>query len=106
MLVTNCVYFKVDIFSFGMFLYELITLKQPFEGEEHVKERLLEGARPVLLPHELLVPCSVLDLLVQCWETQPELRPSSSQVVGFCTAPEFAHILDVCEISGKKSFKH
>ncbi|PIO74099.1 hypothetical protein TELCIR_03900 [Teladorsagia circumcincta] len=42
---------KVDCFSFGMFLYELITLKHPFEGQEHVKERLLEGARPVFLPH-------------------------------------------------------
>lgn len=43
--------FQVDCFSFGMFLYELITLKHPFEGQEHVKERLLEGARPVFLPH-------------------------------------------------------
>ena len=34
-----------------MFLYELLTLKLPFEGEEHVKERLLDGARPLLLPH-------------------------------------------------------
>ncbi|CAI4223185.1 unnamed protein product [Auanema sp. JU1783] len=74
---------KVDVFSFR---------------EEHVKERLLDGARPVLLPHELLVPCSMLDLLVQCWDTQPEGRPSSSQVVGFCSAPEFSHILDICEL--------
>uniref|UniRef100_A0A1I7XMK0 Protein kinase domain-containing protein n=1 Tax=Heterorhabditis bacteriophora TaxID=37862 RepID=A0A1I7XMK0_HETBA len=88
----------VDCFSFGMFLYELITLKLPFEGEEHVKERLLEGARPVLLPHELLFPSPMLDLLVHCWSAHPESRPSSSQLVGYCSAPEFTHVLDVCEL--------
>ncbi|KAK6022590.1 hypothetical protein OSTOST_11696 [Ostertagia ostertagi] len=81
-----------------MFLYELITLKHPFEGQEHVKERLLEGARPVFLPHELLVPSPMLDLVIHCWATLPDDRPSSSQLVGYCSAPEFTHILDVCEL--------
>ncbi|EYB82696.1 hypothetical protein Y032_0353g3295 [Ancylostoma ceylanicum] len=89
---------KVDCFSYGMFLYELITLKHPFEGEEHVKERLLEGARPVFLPHELLVPSPMLDLAIHCWAASPDSRPSSSQLVGYCSAPEFTHILDVCEL--------
>lgn len=81
-----------------MFLYELITLKHPFEGQEHVKERLLEGARPVFLPHELLVPSPMLDLAIHCWATLPDNRPSSSQLVGYCSAPEFTHMLDVCEL--------
>ena len=34
---------KVDCFSFGMFLYELLTLHQPFECQETVKEVILEG---------------------------------------------------------------
>ncbi|VDM57866.1 unnamed protein product [Angiostrongylus costaricensis] len=88
---------KVDCFSYGMFLYELITLKHPFEGEEHVKERLLEGSRPVFLPHEVLIPSPILDLVVHCWDSLPDNRPSSSQLVGYCSAPEFTHILDVCE---------
>uniref|UniRef100_A0A0K0DLQ1 non-specific serine/threonine protein kinase n=1 Tax=Angiostrongylus cantonensis TaxID=6313 RepID=A0A0K0DLQ1_ANGCA len=83
---------KVDCFSYGMFLYELITLKHPFEGEEHVKERLLEGSRP-----EVLIPSPILDLVVHCWDSLPDNRPSSSQLVGYCSAPEFTHILDVCE---------
>lgn len=89
---------KIDCFSYGMFLYELITLKIPYEGEEHVKERLLEGARPVLLPHELLLPTSILDLLVHCWSPYAENRPSSSQLVGFTSSPEFTHLLDVTEL--------
>jgi serine/threonine protein kinase len=39
---------KVDCFSFGMFIYELLTLHQPFEGQESVKECILEGGRPSL----------------------------------------------------------
>ena len=39
---------KVDTFSFGMFVYELLTLRQPFAGLETVKELILEGGRPPL----------------------------------------------------------
>lgn len=39
---------KVDCFSFGMFIYELITMHQPFENHESVKESILEGHRPAL----------------------------------------------------------
>ena len=39
---------KVDTFSFGMFVYELLTLRQPFAGFETVKELILEGGRPPL----------------------------------------------------------
>ena len=43
-----CVPAQVDCFSFGMFLYELISLHPPFEGYESVKEHILEGRRPPL----------------------------------------------------------
>lgn len=39
---------KVDCFSYGMLLYELIALRQPFEGCEAVKEAVLDGGRPPL----------------------------------------------------------
>lgn len=31
-----------------MLLYEVLTLRQPFEGHEAVKEAVLDGARPAL----------------------------------------------------------
>lgn len=37
---------KVDCYSFGMFIYELISLKQPYDGHEQMKDFILEGRRP------------------------------------------------------------
>lgn len=39
---------KVDCFSFGMFLYELVALRPPFEGSDCVKDHILDGGRPML----------------------------------------------------------
>lgn len=37
---------RVDIFSFGMLIYELIMLKPPYDGQERMKEHILECRRP------------------------------------------------------------
>lgn len=86
---------KVDSFSFGMFIYELITLRQPFEGHEAVKECILEGGRPQLMYRETFHPCYALDLMVICWAQNPKDRPTASQIVSIASAPEFTHLIDV-----------
>ncbi|KZC04554.1 Leucine-rich repeat serine/threonine-protein kinase 1 [Dufourea novaeangliae] len=86
---------KVDSFSFGMFIYELITLRQPFEGHEAVKECILEGGRPPLTYRETFHPCYALDLMVICWAQNPKDRPTASQIVSIASAPEFTHLVDV-----------
>ncbi|KAM3721655.1 Leucine-rich repeat serine/threonine-protein kinase [Dirofilaria immitis] len=94
---------KVDCFSFAMFLYELISLKLPFDGHEQLKDYVLEGGRPRLTPSELLYPCNVLDVMVVCWAAQPVDRPSASQIVSMTTAPEFTHLLDVISLNDPDS---
>ncbi|XP_056637900.1 leucine-rich repeat serine/threonine-protein kinase 1 isoform X1 [Diorhabda sublineata] len=89
---------KVDCFSFGMFIYELLTLHQPFEGHESVKECILEGGRPALSYRETLYPSYFLDLMVLCWSQQPKDRPSASQIVSIASAPEFTHLCDVVSL--------
>ncbi|XP_017968519.1 leucine-rich repeat serine/threonine-protein kinase 1 isoform X2 [Drosophila navojoa] len=86
---------KVDCFSFGMFIYENITLRQPFEGHESIKECILEGSRPALTHRETQFPTCCLDLMVLCWHEQPRRRPSASQIVSILSAPECIHLLDV-----------
>ncbi|XP_044740580.1 leucine-rich repeat serine/threonine-protein kinase 1 isoform X2 [Chrysoperla carnea] len=90
---------KVDCFSFGMFIYELLTLHQPFEGHESVKECILEGGRPPLTYRETLYPSYSLDLMVLCWSQQPRDRPSASQIVSIASAPEFTHLCDVVSLN-------
>lgn len=85
---------KVDCFSFGMFIYELLTLHQPFEGHESVKEYILEGGRPPLTHRETLYPSSILDLMVLCWAQKPKDRPSASQIVSIASSPEFIQLYD------------
>lgn len=86
---------KVDCFSFGMLIYELITLRQPFEGHETVKESILEGSRPVFTSREVMFPSYCLDIMVLCWDHLPKNRPSASQIVSIACAPEFTHLIDV-----------
>lgn len=56
-----------------MYLYELIALRQPFEGHEAVKECILEGGRPLLSRRETYFPCNYLDLMVLCWDQLPKV---------------------------------
>ncbi|XP_070508188.1 leucine-rich repeat serine/threonine-protein kinase 1 isoform X2 [Chironomus tepperi] len=90
---------KVDCFSFGMFIYELISLRQPFEGHEAVKECILDGNRPVLTQRETQFPSYCLDLMVLSWDQNPKIRPTASQIVSIGSAPEFTHLLDVMSLS-------
>ena len=81
-----------------MFIYELLTLHQPFAGYETVKELILEGGRPPLTYRELVYPTYILDLMVVCWSQQPRDRPSASQMVSLASAPEFVHLIDVVSL--------
>ncbi len=84
-----------------MFIYELVSLRQPFAGQDAggVKELVLEGGRPALSPSEAAAcPTYVLDLMVSCWAHQPRARPSASQVVSVASAPEFARLVDVASL--------
>ena len=95
---------KVDCFSFGMFLYELLTLHQPFEGQDTVKEVILEGGRPPLTARELAYPTYFLDLMVACWSHHSRDRPTASQIVSISSAPEFTHLQDVILLDHQACF--
>lgn len=91
---------KVDCFSYGMFMYEVLTLRQPFEGYETIKECILEGSRPSLTNKECnLIPSHFLDIMVLCWSEDPKKRPSASQIVSIFNAPECIHLLDVTALN-------
>ena len=86
---------KVDCFSFGMLLYELITLKHPFEGQEQIKDIILNGGRPLLKSQDLLYPTLMLDLMCLCWLDNPADRPAATDILKYTKSYEFSHLLDV-----------
>ena len=86
---------KVDCFSFGMLLYELISLRHPFEGQEQIKDIILNDVRPVIKSQETLYPVLMLDLMCLCWLDNPAERPTAKEINVYAQSYEFSHLLDV-----------
>ncbi|KDP31798.1 hypothetical protein JCGZ_12259 [Jatropha curcas] len=73
---------KVDVYSFAIVLWELLTNKAPFKGRDHITVAYAAVAhkeRPSLenIPEEL-VP-----LLQSCWSEDPSLRPEFMEITNY-----------------------
>lgn len=70
------------VFSFGMLLVELISLKPPYSSVDsiHVAELILTSQKPELpnLPPEMN---NMIKFIHQCLDFEPDNRPSSAQAV-------------------------
>ncbi|XP_069767547.1 leucine-rich repeat serine/threonine-protein kinase 1 isoform X4 [Narcine bancroftii] len=82
---------KVDMFSYGMVLYELLSGQRPILGHHQVQiaKKLSKGVRPLLGPLEVVQFDRMHNLMFECWDTKPEKRPRSSSAVGSMQDPSF-----------------
>ncbi|MEQ2291646.1 Leucine-rich repeat serine/threonine-protein kinase 1, partial [Ameca splendens] len=82
---------KVDMFSYGMLLYELLSGRRPALGNHQVQiaKKLSRGIRPVLGSLEQVQFYSLHTLMTECWDTKPEKRPEASQCVRQMEEPSF-----------------
>ena len=83
---------SVDIFSFAMLLYEMITYQKPFEGEEKtdIATLILQNLRPHLSDYP--VPDSgmycLAELMRHCWGRKPNDRPKPSAILSSLVVPQ------------------
>ncbi|KAL7552124.1 hypothetical protein ACHAWF_015345 [Thalassiosira exigua] len=71
---------SADVYSFGILMWEMFTLKYAFDGysrEKHYKEVVVEGERPKVVKSW---PFQIKNLLNRCWHRTPSERPSFEAV--------------------------
>ena len=75
---------KVDVYSFALILWEMISGEQAFAGmskEEHRVEVILGGQRPPLGPIRARAPVEVARLLERCWDGDHMRRPAFASIL-------------------------
>ncbi|KAK8839729.1 hypothetical protein M9Y10_031434 [Tritrichomonas musculus] len=73
---------SIDVYSFGMLAYQLVTGKQPFYkllknkiSSFNFLTKVLGGERPTF-DENGDVPKKMQDLLISCWDSNPNARPT------------------------------
>jgi serine/threonine protein kinase len=72
----------VDVYSFGIMMWEFYTSKAPYAGltREGIMERVLHrGGRPAFPSG---APRTYVELATACWAASPADRPSFDDIVG------------------------
>jgi len=75
-------HFKVDIYSFGMLCYEILTGRIPFheiDSMTFLRKRIKDGLRPIL-PDQC--PEQLSTLIQRCYQSNPATRPSFNDICG------------------------
>lgn len=71
---------SVDVYSFGILLWELCSGEKPFYGyssNKHMQQVVIGGERPKMDSHHTsLWPTNLQWLMHHCWSPFPVLRPS------------------------------
>ncbi|XP_059643177.1 probable serine/threonine-protein kinase SIS8 isoform X2 [Cornus florida] len=72
---------KCDVFSFGVILWELCTLQQPWGGMNPMQVVGAVGFqhRRLDIPDDMHP--SIADIIMKCWQTDPKLRPSFAEIM-------------------------
>jgi serine/threonine protein kinase len=71
--------FKVDVWSLGLTLIELLDRQHPYAGQDAFRVMYLISAAPA--PVSLNASPVLADLIAQCLQKRPDARPSATQLL-------------------------
>jgi len=73
---------KVDIYAFGLTLWECVTSQVPFDDIKDSPKKIIEavtsGSRPAIGPE---IPKPVRELIEKCWSQESKDRPDAQKLV-------------------------
>lgn len=74
---------KIDVYSYGMVLYEVCCRKIPFKGVEtaDIRTMVLAGIRPELTNLVPECPHEMRELISRCWAHSSNRRPSFAEIL-------------------------
>ncbi|CAL4885329.1 unnamed protein product [Urochloa decumbens] len=72
---------KCDVFSYGVILWELCTLLQPWEGMNAMQVVGAVGFQNRRLDIPDNIDPAIAEIIVKCWHTDPKLRPSFADIM-------------------------
>ncbi|KDP34102.1 hypothetical protein JCGZ_07673 [Jatropha curcas] len=82
---------KCDVYSFGVILWELATCQIPWKGLNPMQVVGAVGFQNKRLEIPEHVDPAVAQIIHDCWQREPQLRPSFSQLI-----PRLRHIQRLC----------
>ena len=101
---------RADIFSFGMFLYQIVARRHPFHNLPafNIEAAIEEGKRPKLedVPIAEMGLYYMTRIMKLCWAGDPMKRPLSQQIIEWLSASALQLIISVIPINCKYSIRH
>ncbi|XP_055656190.1 receptor-interacting serine/threonine-protein kinase 1 [Falco peregrinus] len=74
---------KSDVYSFGIVIWAIFANKEPYEygiNEAQICFGIMNGNRPDITEITDKCPVEIIDLMKQCWEQDPEKRPTFAEI--------------------------
>ncbi|NXV81314.1 RIPK1 kinase, partial [Atlantisia rogersi] len=74
---------KSDVYSFGIVIWAIFANKEPYEhgiNETQICFGIIHGNRPDIEEITVKCPKEIIDLMKQCWEQEPEKRPTFAEI--------------------------
>ena len=102
--------YRADIFSFGMFLYQLLARRHPFHNLKlfSIEGAIEEGKRPQLEDVSVAeVGLYYMTRIMKlCWAGNPMERPACQQVIEWLSASALQLIISVIPVNSKYSIRN